>query len=138
MAASYAVGAALENSGAAAFVAGKIVGWTQSVGPVLTLACIYLVGVFVSELISNNAAAVLMFPFCVQTALQMEVSPRPFLIALVFSASACFATPIGYQTHMMVYGAGGYRFMDFVRVGLPLDLLLAVVATALIPVFWSF
>jgi di/tricarboxylate transporter len=138
VAASYAVGAALQNSGAAAFVAGKIVGWTQAAGPILTLACIYLVGVFVSELISNNAAAVLMFPFCVETALQMGVNPRPFLIALVFSASACFATPIGYQTHMMVYGAGGYRFMDFVRVGLPLDLLLAVVATTLIPVFWSF
>jgi di/tricarboxylate transporter len=78
------------------------------------------------------------FPFSIEVARQMGVSPRPFLIALVFSASVCFATPIGYQTHMMVYGVVGYRFMEFVRVGLPLDLLLPVVATGLIPVFWNF
>jgi di/tricarboxylate transporter len=138
VAASYAVGKGLHNSGAAAQVAETVVSVTRSAGPMVTLVCIYLVGVLASELISNAAAAALLFPFSIEVARQMGVSPRPFLIALVFSASACFATPIGYQTHMMVYGAGGYRFMDFVRVGLPLDLLLAVVATALIPVFWSF
>jgi di/tricarboxylate transporter len=138
VAASYGVGAALEKSGAAAAIAGLIVNVTRDGGPVLALACIYLVGVFVSELISNNAAAVLMFPFCIELARQMGSSPRPFLIALVFSASACFATPIGYQTHMMVYGPGGYRFTDFVKVGLPLDFLLAAVATALIPLYWPF
>jgi len=136
VAASFATGTALQNSGAAAAVAGGIVEWTRAAGPFVTLACIYLLGVVASELLSNNAAAVLMFPFAIETARQMSVSPRPFIIAVVFAASACFATPIGYQTHMMVYGAGGYRFSDFMRVGLPLDLLLAVVATVLIP--WCF
>jgi di/tricarboxylate transporter len=138
VAASFATGAALQNSGAAKAVAGGIVEATGAAGPYVTLACIYLLGVLASELLSNNAAAVLMFPFAIATAQQLAVSPRPFIIAVVFSASACFATPIGYQTHMMVYGAGGYRFSDFMRVGLPLDLLLAVVATVLIPMCFPF
>jgi di/tricarboxylate transporter len=115
-----------------------IVDATQAAGPYVTLACIYVMGVLASELLSNNAAAVLMFPFAIATADQMALSPRPFILAVVFSASACFATPIGYQTHMMVYGPGGYRFNDFMKVGLPLDLLLAVAATVLIPWFFPF
>ena len=138
VAASFGTGTALQNSGAATVVAEQIVAVTRSAGPWITLGCIYLLGVIASELISNNAAAVLMFPFCIETARQLEVSPRPFLLALILSASACFATPIGYQTHMMVYGPGGYQFRDFVRIGLPLDLLLAVVATIVIPFVWPF
>lgn len=138
IAASFATGAALLNSGAAAVVAAFIVEATHAGGPVLTLICLYLLGVLASELLSNNAAAVLLFPFGVEIAREMAVSPRPFLIAILFSASACFATPIGYQTHMMVYGPGGYHFRDFVRVGLPLDLLLAAAAAFLIPWFFPF
>lgn len=138
VAASFATGAALQKSGAAAAIAGMLVEATRTAGPYVTLACIYLLGVLASELLSNNAAAVLMFPFGIETARQLAVSPRPFVMAIVFAASACFATPIGYQTHMMVYGPGGYRFNDFVKVGLPLDLVLAVTATVLIPIFFPF
>jgi di/tricarboxylate transporter len=91
-----------------------------------------------TAVITNNAAAVLLFPFCVETAQLLHVSPRPFLMALVLACSASFATPIGYQTNMMVYGPGGYRFGDFLRVGLPLNLLLAAVAILLIPQVWAF
>jgi di/tricarboxylate transporter len=91
-----------------------------------------------TEMITNNAAAVLMFPFCLETAKLLDVSPRPFVMALVLAASASFATPIGYQTNMMVYGPGGYRFSDFLRVGAPLNLTLWVVAVTLIPLIWPF
>ncbi|MFO1095261.1 MAG: SLC13 family permease [Planctomycetaceae bacterium] len=138
VAASFATGAALQKSGAAAAIAGMLVEATQSAGPYVTLAALYLMGVLASELLSNNAAAVLMFPFGIEVARQMGVSPRPFIMAIVFSASACFATPIGYQTHMMVYGPGGYQFNDFMRVGLPLDFVLAAAATILIPMFFPF
>ncbi|MCA9035470.1 MAG: anion permease, partial [Planctomycetaceae bacterium] len=91
-----------------------------------------------TEMVSNNAVASLMFPLCLETARLLEVSPRPFLIALMFAASASFATPIGYQTNMMVYGPGGYRFSDFLRVGLPLNTLLWLTATILIPMLFPF
>jgi di/tricarboxylate transporter len=91
-----------------------------------------------TELITNNAAAVLMFPFCLETARLYDASPWPFLVALMLAASASFMTPIGYQTNMMVYGPGGYRFTDFLRVGGPLNLMLWVAAVVLIPLFWPF
>ena len=97
---------------------------------------VYLSPRILTELITNNAAAVLMFPFCLETARLYNADPRPFLMALMLAASASFMTPIGYQTNMMVYGPGGYRFIDFVRIGAPLKLILWVVAVALIPIFW--
>jgi di/tricarboxylate transporter len=138
IAASFGVGTALEKSGAAGVLAGAIFEATQTWGPVAALVCIYLVTSVLTELITNNAAAVLVYPFCLQTATLYEVSERPFLIALVLAASASFVTPIGYQTNLMVYGPGGYRFMDFVRIGTPLKLVLTIVAIVLIPVFWPF
>ena len=102
------------------------------------IAVIYLLGSVMTELITNNAAAVLLFPFCLETAWLYGVNPRPFLIALILSASASFMTPIGYQTNMMIYGPGGYRFSDFLRSGTPLSLLLGIVAVCLIPCVWSF
>ncbi len=138
IAASFGVGTALENSGAAAAVASAVFSATQAWGPWVALICITIVVSVVTELITNNAAAVLMFPFCLQTAALYDVSARPFLIALVLAASASFMTPIGYQTNMMVYGPGGYRFADFVIVGGPLKLVLTIVAVLLIPVFWPF
>ena len=80
--------------------------------------------------------AVLLFPICLQTAALSGADSRPFLIAMMFAASASLVTPIGYQTNMMVYGPGGYRFTDFTRIGLPLHLVLLVVATLLIPIIW--
>ncbi len=138
IAAAFGVGAALQNSGVATLIATTLVDATAAWGAIAALAAIYLLGSILTELITNNAAAVLLFPFCLETARLYGVSPRPFLIALILSASASFMTPIGYQTNMMVYGPGGYRFGDFLRVGGPLNLLLWIVAVFLIPVFWPF
>ncbi len=136
--AAFAIGIALEKSGVAQVLAQALVNATQNMGPLAALAAIYLITSIVTAVITNNAAAVLIFPFCLETAQLYEVSPRPFLMALVLAASASFATPIGYQTNLMVYGPGGYRFSDYVRIGLPLNLLLGLVAIALIPLFWPF
>jgi di/tricarboxylate transporter len=136
IAASFGLGTALEKSGAARFIAEGLVNATQPIGPLATLAAIYFGTMILNELITNNGAAVLAFPFCLEAAKLLKVSERPFLIAVTLAASFAFASPIGYQTHMMVYGPGGYRFMDFVKVGLPLNLLLWIVAVILIPFIW--
>jgi di/tricarboxylate transporter len=138
IAASFGVGTALERSGAAGAMAGAIFDATQAWGPVAALICVYLVTSILTELVTNNAAAVLVYPFCLQTATLYNVDERPFLMALVLAASASFVTPIGYQTNLMVYGPGGYRFLDFVRIGAPLKLVLTIVAVVLIPLFWPF
>lgn len=142
IAGSFGIGTALEKTGAAKAVAGLLIDATQglstSSGAVIALAVLYLFGSVVMEVLSNNAAAVLMFPICLSTAQQLDVNPRPFVIALALAASASFMTPIGYQTNMMVYGPGGYRFGDFFRVGAPLNAVLAVVAVILVPWFWPF
>lgn len=138
IAAAFGVGAALQNSGAATAVAELLVESTAQWGPIAALAVIYFLGSMTTEVITNNAAAVLIFPFCLETARLYNVDARPFLIALVLSASASFMTPVGYQTNMMVYGPGGYRFGDFLRIGAPLNFLLWIVAVVLIPLFWPF
>ncbi len=138
IAAAFGVGAALDNSGAAALLAGGLVQATQGFGPLAALAAIYLFAALTTEVITNNAVAVLLFPICLETARLYGVDPLPFLMALTFAASASFMTPIGYQTNMMVYGPGGYRFADFVRVGAPLQFLLWPVAVVLIPLFFPF
>ena len=137
IAASFGLGTALEHSGAATFLTEGIVNLTRPWGPTATLAAIYLCTLLLNELISNNAAAVLAFPFCLEAARMLGVSPRPFLIAATLAASYAFASPIGYQCHMMVYGPGGYRFTDFVKVGIPLDLFLWVGSVAMVWLCWS-
>jgi di/tricarboxylate transporter len=138
IAASFGLGTALEKAGIARqfadFLAQSTAGW----GPIAALAALYFGTMLLNELITNNGAAVLAFPFAVELSSSLNVSPRPFVIAIALAASYAFASPIGYQTHMMVYGPGGYRFADFVRVGLPLNLLLWVAAVTLIPLIWSF
>ncbi len=138
IAASFGVAAALEQSGAATAIAGFLVQSTQAWGPLAALALIYLLGATMTELITNNAAAVLLFPFCTETARLFNVSPQPFVVALMLAASASFMTPIGYQTNMMVYGPGGYRVGDFLRIGGPLNVVLWIVALVLVPIFWPF
>jgi di/tricarboxylate transporter len=135
--ASFGLGTALEKSGAARVIAGGLVDATRAWGPLATLAAIYFATMVLNELITNNGAAVLAFPFCLAAATELNVNPRPFFIAVALASSYAFASPIGYQTHMMVYGPGGYRFSDFVRVGLPLNLLLWVAAVAIIPLWWQ-
>jgi len=138
IAASFGLGKALENSGAAKAIAHVVVGSAGQFGPIGVLAAVYLLTLLFTELITNNAAAAIMFPFGIAVATAMGVSPRPFAVAIMFGASLAFAVPIGYQTHMMVYGPGGYRFSDFFRVGIPLNILMWIVVTLLIPVLWPF
>lgn len=134
--ASFALGQALTQTGAAQFLANQLLGDLGS--PLLALALIYLLTALFTEVITNNAAAVLMFPIATAAAEQLAVSPMPFVIAIMFAASASFMTPIGYQTNLMVYGPGGYRFSDYLRLGAPLNLLAGVVSLWLIPIFWPF
>jgi di/tricarboxylate transporter len=136
--ASFGMGKALEVSGVARLFAEQLVLITRPWGPTATLAAIYLGTMLLNELISNNAAAALAFPFCLESARLLGVNQRPFIMAITVAASYAFASPIGYQTHMMVFGPGGYRFTDFVKVGMPLNLLMMTAAVILIPLLWPF
>ena len=137
IAASFGLGEALERTGASQLV-GAWIGNVASGQPWMALALVYLTTLLATELITNNAAAALMFPFAMKIAAALGVSFMPFVIAVMVAASNGFATPLGYQTHLMVYGPGGYRFSDFVRLGLPLDLLIFIVTVALLPFAWPF
>jgi di/tricarboxylate transporter len=136
IAAAFGIGTAMQESGAAAAIASALVGLTDGYGPLAALAMTYLVAAILTELITNNAVAVLLFPVCLETAKLCDANPRSFLMALALAASASLLTPIGYQTNMLVYGPGGYRFTDFLRVGVWLSLTLWLVAVILIPIFW--
>jgi di/tricarboxylate transporter len=136
--ASFGVGKALEVSGVAKVFAEQLVLLTRPWGPTATMAAIYFGTMVLNELISNNAAAALAFPFCIESARLLGVNERPFIMAVTLAASYAFASPIGYQTHMMVFGPGGYRFTDFVRVGVPLNLLMMFAAILIIPFIWPF
>jgi di/tricarboxylate transporter len=138
IAASLGIGKALEQSGLAKLFAGFLVEATRGWGPTATLAAIYLGTMCLNELISNNAAAALSFPFCIESARLLAVNDRPFIMAVTLAASYAFASPIGYQTHMMVFGPGGYRFTDFMRVGIPLNVLMWIAAVIAIPLIWPF
>ncbi len=135
IATSFGLSAALEQSGAAAGAGRALVSLGAGV-PWLTLALVYVATVITTEVVSNNAAAALMLPIGLSAAAGVGAPYLPFAIAVMIGASAGFATPIGYQTHLMVYGAGGYRFSDFVRIGLPLGLTLAAVVIVMIPILW--
>jgi di/tricarboxylate transporter len=102
------------------------------------MAAIFLLTTLFTEIITNNAAVALMFPIAMSAANQMGVNPHPFFIAICIAASASFATPIGYQTNMIVQGIGEYKFKDFLKVGLPLNLLVMIISIILIPLFWAF
>jgi di/tricarboxylate transporter len=99
---------------------------------------VFLVTALLSSMITNNVAAVLMFPIVLALSETISVSPLPFVITVMVAASASFATPIGYQTNLMVYGVGGYRFTDFLRVGVPLTLLTGLLTLMLVPRIWAF
>lgn len=137
IAAAFGLGTALEKTGAARFLAENLVGLAGS-NPWLSLGLVYFVTMVTTELITNNAAAALMFPLAMATAERLQVNPMPFVFAIMMAASACFSTPIGYQTNLMVMGPGGYRSTDYLRAGLPLNIICAVVTIALIPLIWPF
>jgi di/tricarboxylate transporter len=131
-----ALSIAMEKTGAMEFVVEQIMTVSQHFGPIVLLSIVYLLTSAMTEVFSNNAAAVIITPIAIGIAQQLGVDPRPFAVAVMFGASASFATPIGYQTNTFVYHAGGYRFTDFIKIGVPLNILLWIVATAIIPIFW--
>jgi di/tricarboxylate transporter len=130
------IGIAMERTGLAAGLAGALVGGFRPLGPWGVLAGIYLVTLVCTELVTNNAAAALAFPIARATAESLDASFTPFVVVVAIAASAGFATPLGYQTHLMVYGPGGYRFSDFVRMGVPLDVICFLVTVLLTPLIY--
>lgn len=132
------LGLALQQSGAADFIADNTLGRVGDHGPLVVLAVLYLLALVLSELMSNAAAAVLLVPIAYSTATSLGYSPTPFLVAVTFAASTSFSTPVGYQTNTMVYTLGGYRFTDFMKIGIPLNLIFWVLGVALIPMIWPF
>ena len=132
------LGIAMQNTGAAELVAAGVLDLTRPLGPHGVLAAFFLLTVGLTSVISNNGSAVVLTPIAVAAATAMELSPLPFVIAVMFGASNAFMTPIGYQTNVFVYAPGGYRFSDFTLVGGPLALLIAAAATFVIPLFFPF
>ena len=132
------LGIAMQTSGAAGFIAERAVGVVGAMGPVAVLAVIYLMTSVMTDTMSNAAAAVLLAPIAISTAEQIGVDPRPFLMAITFAASTGFSTPVGYQTNTMIYNAGGYKYTDFLRTGVPLSIVFWILSTIFIPRLWSF
>ncbi|MCE7032078.1 SLC13 family permease [Lysobacter sp. GX 14042] len=132
------LGIALEHSGGASWLARNAIGLVGGMGPVACLAVVYLLSSILTEVMSNNAAAVLVVPIGIATAESLGVDAKPFLVAVAFAASTSFATPVGYQTNAMVHAAAGYRFADFIRIGMPLNLIFWIAAVVLIPRFFPF
>ncbi len=130
------LGSALEKSGAMKMIVEALSPLLASLGPLWALAIIYAVTSILTEIVTNNAVAVVMTPIAAGVAAQLGFDPRPFVVAVMFAASASFATPIGYQTNTMVYTAGGYRFTDFMRIGVPMNLICGVVTVLVAPLIW--
>ena len=137
IAAAIGFGAALDQTRAAEAIAGGLLSLVND-NPWLALGMVYLITTLFTEIITNNAAAALVFPIAMSTTERLGVNPMPFIICIMIGASASFSTPIGYQTNMMVYGPGGYRFGDYLRFGIPLNILIGIVAVSLAPLIWPF
>lgn len=133
-----ALGFAMQKTGATKLYADLFLSIFDGMGPEHVLAGIILLSSICTHILSNNATAVLLLPIAISTALSLGVNPKPFIIGICFGASACFATPIGYQTNLLVYGPGGYRFSDYLKLGMPLNIIIIVCSSVLIPMFWPF
>ena len=138
IACAFAISKAMTNSGLADFIADFIISLSHSHGAYVLLAILYIITNIITELITNNAAAALAFPLALSLATQLGVDPTPFFIVICIASSAGFTTPIGYQTNLIVQGIGNYKFTDFVRVGLPLNIIVFLVSILLIPQIWPF
>jgi len=134
---SLGLGASLESTGAAIVFAEGILGFANE-SPMYALILTYLCTWILTEMITNNAAAVLVFPIALSIAFEMGVSFMPFAIIIIMGASASFSTPIGYQTNLMIYGPGGYRYSDYLKIGVPLNLIVGMIAVSLTPLIWQF
>ncbi|MDP4884433.1 MAG: SLC13 family permease [Opitutales bacterium] len=138
-----ALGQAMDSTGASLLIAGNMTDLVKSIAPehlqnVMMLAFIYIITSTFTEFLSNNAAVALMVPIALGIAATLGVDPRPFVVGSCIAASASFATPIGYQTNTYVYGVGGYKFADFTKVGLPLNIICFIVTVFVVPMFWEF
>ncbi|HKX54505.1 MAG TPA: SLC13 family permease, partial [Xanthomonadales bacterium] len=131
-----AIGLALEQTGALNLMVNGLAKWAITLGPMGLLITLYAVTSLSTEFMSNNAAAILLTPIAIGAAMAAGLDPRPFVVAVMLAGSASFATPIGYQTNTFVYQAGGYRFVDFIRIGLPMNVLALIVTVWLIPKIW--
>jgi di/tricarboxylate transporter len=131
-----AISQAMIDTGAVVLIVEAVVPVLVGLPPLLMLAAVYFLASLMTEAITNNGVAVILTPIVIVLATSLGYDPRPFVVAVMFAASASFATPIGYQTNTMVYSAGGYRFTDFVKVGLPMNILCGLTAILLIPLFW--
>lgn len=138
IAGTLALGAAMEKTGTSSLYARAFLDLFQGFSPEMILGGIVLLTSISTQILSNNATAVLLFPIAVSTATALGVSPRPFIIGVCFGASACFASPMGYQTNLLVYGPGGYRFSDFLKLGIPLNLMVILASSFFIPYIWPF
>ena len=136
------LGTVIQSTGTADYIGDSIStlvsGYERKVQPYILLAIIYGVTMILTEMSSNTATAIIMTPVVLSVSSLMGFDARPFIFAVCFAASASFSTPIGYQTNLMVYGPGGYKFLDFMKVGLPLSLILLTLAVILIPIIWPF
>jgi len=135
---TFSLGAALEKTGAADLYAEHFLAPFAGASPTVVLSAFILLTSLLSLVLSNNATAVLLLPIALSTAASLQVDPRPFIIGLCFGASACYASPIGYQTNLLVYGPGGYRFVDYLKMGIPLNLLVWITSSVCIPLIWPF
>ncbi|MGM9760688.1 MAG: SLC13 family permease [Parabacteroides sp.] len=138
IACAFAISKAMENSGFAPLIARSIIDMADRLGPYALLAILFIITNLFTELITNNAAAALSFPIALSVAKQLGVDPTPFFVVICMAASASFSTPIGYQTNLIVQGIGGYKFTDFVRIGLPLNIIAFLISVFLIPIIWNF
>ncbi len=128
----------MEKTGAAQIIVEVVFALVQNIGPLAILLSIYILTSILTEMVSNNAVAVLIAPIVIGLAQELGLDARPFIMAVLFASSASFATPIGYQTNTFVYGAGGYKFKDFLKVGLPLNIIFALASLIIIPLFFPF
>ncbi len=133
-----ALGFAMQKTGATQLYADTFLSLFDGKSPNVVLVGIILLTSICTHILSNNATAVLLLPIAMSTAASLGVNPKPFIVGICFGASACYATPIGYQTNLLVYGPGGYRFSDYLKLGLPLNVLVIALASLLIPMIWKF
>jgi di/tricarboxylate transporter len=119
-----------------ALLVGAVEPFLTGLHPMLVILCVYLLASTLTEMVSNNAVGVIFTPIAIELGHALGLDPRGLVVAVMFAASAAFSTPIGYQTNMLVYGPGGYRFTDFMRVGIPLNILLGLCACVTIPLIW--
>lgn len=138
IAGTIALGTAMQKTGASQLYAESFLSFFAGSSPMIILGAMIFLTSICTQILSNNATAVLLLPIAISTAVGIGVDPKPFIVGICFGASACFATPVGYQTNLMVYAPGGYRFVDYMRLGIPLNIVVVLVSTLAIPMIWPF